>query len=119
MNTIVHFMVPADDTERAQQFYKNLFDWEINKLPGPMDYWEVNTKADENAPGINGGIGKRTSEKQIVNYIGVDDIEAVLPQIEANGGKIVEGKMPVPGFGAMAVCMDTENNLFGLWEDEK
>jgi len=22
----------------------------------------------------------------------------------------------VPGFGALAICVDTENNPFGLWE---
>jgi predicted enzyme related to lactoylglutathione lyase len=24
----------------------------------------------------------------------------------------------VPNFGYMAVCMDTENNTFGIWQDD-
>jgi predicted enzyme related to lactoylglutathione lyase len=27
--------------------------------------------------------------------------------------------MPVPGWGCLATCMDTENNLFGLWEEDE
>jgi predicted enzyme related to lactoylglutathione lyase len=27
MPTITHFMVPADDMERAKKFYVELFDW--------------------------------------------------------------------------------------------
>jgi len=32
------------------------------------------------------------------------------------GGKIVMPKTAVPGIGYAAVCLDTENNTFGLWE---
>ena len=32
-NPIVHFEIPADDTERAKDFYAKTFGWEINKFP--------------------------------------------------------------------------------------
>lgn len=34
-------------------------------------------------------------------------------------GKVLMPRIPVPGFGALAICADTEGNVFGLWEDEK
>ncbi len=37
--------------------------------------------------------------------------------MEALGGKTIVPKMAVPGMGYLAVCLDTENNTFGLWED--
>jgi len=37
MPSIVHFEIPADDIERAQKFYTELFGWQIEKA-GPMDY---------------------------------------------------------------------------------
>jgi predicted enzyme related to lactoylglutathione lyase len=27
-------------------------------------------------------------------------------------------KTVVPGWGHLAICMDMENNTFGLWEDD-
>lgn len=37
-------------------------------------------------------------------------------KVERLGGKIVLPKMPVKGMGYFAVCLDTENNTFGIWE---
>jgi catechol 2,3-dioxygenase-like lactoylglutathione lyase family enzyme len=58
MNRIVHFELPADNPDRAVEFYKKSFGWQIQKWPGPQDYWLVTTGAD-GEPGINGGILRR------------------------------------------------------------
>lgn len=34
------------------------------------------------------------------------------------GGKVIVPKTAVPGVGYFAVCMDTENNPFGLWRTD-
>jgi len=34
------------------------------------------------------------------------------------GGKILVPKMAVPKTGYFALCMDTEGNVFGLWEND-
>jgi hypothetical protein len=39
---VVHFELPADNLERAQNFYRNAFDWSINTLPR-MGYTRVQT----------------------------------------------------------------------------
>ena len=57
MPRVTHFEIPADDPERAADFYRKVFGWEIKKWDGPVDYWLVTTgSADE--PGIDGGIAK-------------------------------------------------------------
>ncbi|MGZ7136310.1 MAG: VOC family protein, partial [Methanobacterium sp.] len=38
MPRVVHFEIPADDPERAIEFYKNVFGWKIDKWEGPFDY---------------------------------------------------------------------------------
>ena len=38
-------------------------------------------------------------------------------EVEKLGGKVVMPKTAVPGWGYLAICMDTENNTFGLWEE--
>jgi len=37
-------------------------------------------------------------------------------EVEKLGGKIIVPKSAVPGMGYFIICMDTENNAFGIWE---
>ncbi len=125
-NSIVHFEIPADDVNRAQEFYKNAFGWKINKfdMPNGQEYFGVTTtELDENnmskTPGaINGGLMKRVSPGQpFMNYISVDSIEAALKDVVANGGIIAMPKTEIaPSMGWIAAFKDTENNIMGLHE---
>ena len=63
-HTIVHFEIPADDLERASKFYREVFGWEISRMPGPFEYFGVRTTATDESgmpkgPGVNGGMMKR------------------------------------------------------------
>lgn len=116
MPTIVHIDIPADNTERANDFYSKLFGWKTEKTPG-MDYYLVQTKGLDGADGPGGGIGKRQGDQRITAYIGVPSVDEYLAKVELLGGKAITQKMPVPGWGYLAICMDTENNTFGLWEE--
>jgi predicted enzyme related to lactoylglutathione lyase len=74
----------------------------------------------EGNPGPGGGLGKRgTADQRIVNYIGVSSVDEYLMKVKKLGGKVLMPKSSVPGWGYLAICMDTENNTFGLWEDEE
>jgi predicted enzyme related to lactoylglutathione lyase len=120
MNTIVHFDVPIDDIERAKKFYTELFNWKIEKMPGPMEYYSISTTDEKGVQGIGGGMGKRGEPNQrIVNYIGVSSVDEYLIKVEQLGGKVLMPKTTVPGFGFLATCLDTENNVFGLWQSEE
>jgi len=127
MPTIVHFEMPADDVERAKKFYTDLFGWKIEKWPGTssknsssssMEYWIVSTTDDKgNKAAIGGGLMKRQEQhQQITNFIDVNSVDEYSSKIEKLGGKVVVAKMAVPGMGYFAVCHDTENNSFGIWE---
>jgi len=72
MATIVHFDLPADEPERAKTFYFSLFGWTFEPAPGFLDYYLIETTADDGSPGIGGGLGKRgMPDQKISNYIGV------------------------------------------------
>jgi predicted enzyme related to lactoylglutathione lyase len=127
MPTIVHFEMPADNVERAKKFYTDLFGWKIEKWPGTssknsssssMEYWIVSTTDDKgNKAPIGGGLMKRQEQhQQITNFIDVNSVDEYSSKIEKLGGKVVVTKMAVPGMGYFAVCHDTENNSFGIWE---
>jgi predicted enzyme related to lactoylglutathione lyase len=120
MPTIVHFEVPADDVERSRKFYSDLFGWKMEKWPGMesgMDYWIINTTDNEGSKAVGGGMMKRQNPQQgITNFIDVTSVDEYSAKVQSLGGKIVAPKQAVPTMGYFAVCLDTENNTFGIWE---
>ena len=120
MPTIVHFDISADDMDRAKRFYEELFGWKFQPLPGPADYYLIETTNLNNQPGVGGGMAKRDKpEDKIINYIAVKSLDEYVAKVVELGGKLVGPKSTVPGWGYSAACLDTEGNIFGLWEDDK
>ena len=119
---VVHFEIPFDDGERAQKFYSELFDWQIQPMP-EMNYTIVSTgpggDQGPTEPGyIGGGMLARaqaaTSAPVIV--IDVPSIDDTLARIGSLGGSTVVGRTPVGGMGFAAYFTDPEGNVMGLWE---
>ena len=50
-------------------------------------------------------------------YIDVPSVDEYVDRVKKLGGQVCVPKMAVPGMGYFAVCLDPENNGFGLWED--
>jgi uncharacterized protein len=120
MPTIVHFYIPVDDPERAKSFYGKLFEWKFERPVEAMEYYLKETEDLEGKTGPGGGLGKRgTADQRIVNYIGVSSVDEYLSKVEKLGGKVLMPKSAVPRLGYLAICMDTENNTFGLWEKKE
>jgi predicted enzyme related to lactoylglutathione lyase len=92
-----------------------LFGWKIEKVPGVTDYWHIDTSGGDDTP--DGGLMKRVhSEQPITNYVAVSSVDKAAAKIEKLGGKICKAKTAVPKMGYFAICQDTENNMFALWE---
>jgi predicted enzyme related to lactoylglutathione lyase len=117
MNRPVHFEIPAENPERAIQFYQALFGWKFQKWDGPMPYWIIMT--GEGEPGINGGLmPKRHPDQPCVNTIEVADLDAQTALAEKSGGTCVVPKMPIPGVGWLAYFKDTEGHIFGMMQND-
>lgn len=116
MARVVHFEIPADDPERAIEFYRKVFGWKIDKWEGPFDYWLVTTGEDE--PGINGAIMSKEMGEMVKNTIGVESFDEYAQKIEEAGGKMLMEKQVLPGVGAMAAFEDTEGNVSVIIEPE-
>ena len=121
-HTIVHFEIPADNIEKLKRFCSELFGWKINRTPGPMDYWSIETvpmneKGMPIRPGVNGGMMKRQNpEQKPTNYITVESVDTYIKKIEVLGGKVLVPKMEVPGIGWWAMAVDPEGNQFAILE---
>jgi len=122
-HTIVHFEIPADNVEKLRKFYTELFGWKIEKMPGPMEYWNIETvPVDERGmpvrPGINGGMMKRENpEQKPINYISVESVDEYSKKIEALGGKVIIPKQEIPEIGWWALALDPEGNPFGVFKN--
>lgn len=132
MPRVIHFEVHAADPERAANFYRSVFDWNVTewKLPGvelpdAHRYWVVNTGTAPDA-GIDGGMvirrGAPPEEGQAVNAyvctVGVPDLDGYLARATAAGAALAVAKMPIPGVGWLAYCKDPEGNLFGMMQED-
>lgn len=123
MPRVVHFEIHADDPERAVQFYKSVFGWDMQKWEGGPEYWLITT-GPESEPGINGGLMRRTEPivgSGIIAYVctmGVPSVDEFVARITANGGAIIAPKMAIPGIGWLAYCRDTEGNQFGIMQSD-
>lgn len=118
MPRVSWFDIPADDPQRAQRFYQDVFDWKFDKWNGPMDYWMAITGTEE--PGINGGLSKRMpGQIGITNTITVPSVDEFSKKVSEKGGELIIPKMAIPGIGWFAQCTDTEGNVFGIIEMDK
>ena len=83
-----------------------------------MEYWLITT-GEKNEPGIDGAITKRQyPDVTTVHTISVPSIDDFTVKITNHGGRIVKEKTAIPGIGHFCYCQDTEDNTFGIIEEE-
>jgi len=124
MANIGHFMIPADNVDRAKHFYHNLLGWKIEPVRSPMDpakmaemqYHDISTGAAREGTMNTGGLYKRHMGEPILNFVIVDDIDAVQAKVEKLGGKITMPKNEIRGVGQVVMIQDTEGNIIGLFK---
>ena len=120
MPKIVNFHIPADNVERAAQFYKDVLGWEFSAFPdSPVPYLTHEPAAGGEGPGIPAAITARNEPvKAPVPTIEVDDIDAALIKVAMSGGRQARVQT-IPGFGRFAYAMDSEDNVIALLQREK
>jgi predicted enzyme related to lactoylglutathione lyase len=107
-NPIVHFEIIGNDGAKLQQFYRQLFNWEV-KADNPWNYGMV----EATDSGIGGGIGPGQTTG-VTFYIEVPDLEAALARAEELGGKTETPPTEIPDMVTYATFTDPEGNRIGL-----
>lgn len=122
-NRVVHFEIPADDPNRARDFYRQAFGWHFTPMPD-WDYTlvrttEIDAEGLPTSPGaINGGMMQRMPGfTGAIITIEVDTIDETLAHVERLGGKTLLSRQSVGNMGFTAYFSDTEGNVVGLWEN--
>ena len=112
---LIWFEIPADNPARAQKFYSALFGWKITAFPGMEGYWHIDTGGADDSPD-GGMLARKHPGQPITNYIRVPSVTRGMAKVVKLGGQVCVPKTAVPGMGYFAVCQDTEQNTFALWE---
>jgi len=110
---ITHIDIPVSDLGKAQEFYSDLFGWNIRALPGFEDYpmWMAPN-------GISGGGLAPRDEgfAQPRSYVEVDSIDETVVKAEAAGATLAMAKQPITDTSWWAVIVDPDGNHIGLFE---
>lgn len=114
--TYIWYELITPDPEGAKSFYDDVIGWTIGpKLPGDMDYRMIGRSDGGNA----GGVLRLTDDMQHhgarpiwLGYIGVDDVDGIVAQIEAKGGKVLMPASDIPDVGRIAMVTDPQGAPF-------
>jgi uncharacterized protein len=105
------------DANAAMKFYSDVFGWKPSEA---LDMGAMGKYQMFNRPhGMIGGMMNKPPEMAHVPpnwliYFRVPDINAAAERVKANGGKIVNGPMEVPGGDWVLVGTDPQGAAFGL-----
>lgn len=110
---VAWFEVTGKDGPKLQQFYRQLFDWQIQDAGDGSGYGLVQA----GPKGIGGGIGPAQDggAGAVTFYVEVDDPATYLSKAEKLGGKTIVPPTEIPNFGlTFAFFSDPEGHLVGL-----
>jgi uncharacterized protein len=114
---VVHFEIVGKDAHKLQDYYSELFGWEIDSN-NPMKYGVVQREGNTNADGagIGGGVGPGPEgyPGHVTFYVEVPDVEAALAKAESLGGTRMMGPdKPMEGV-EIGLFNDPEGHVIGL-----
>jgi predicted enzyme related to lactoylglutathione lyase len=118
---VVHFEVVGKDGAKLQEYYSELFGWEVD-ADNPMNYGMVSREGNlgRDGVGIGGGVGQGPEgyEGRVTFYIAVPDVEEALQKAESLGGKRVMGPEDIMGQVVLGQFTDPEGHLVGVVQGE-
>jgi predicted enzyme related to lactoylglutathione lyase len=107
---IVHWEIGGRNSAVLCEFYGKAFGWKIT--PAGPDY----SLADPETGGLVGGIMqcREGGLPYVTVYVGVDDLDTKLRDVEVLGGKVVVPPTAISPMMSFAMFADPEGNVVGL-----
>jgi predicted enzyme related to lactoylglutathione lyase len=112
-NPFCHVELNTTDVTKAKDFYRRLFDWKFEDMPGG-DYTMIGV-----GEGTGGGMMKSPTPDVPsfwLAYILVDDIQAATRKAQSLGATVIKDVTPVMGAGSFSVLADPTGAHFALWK---
>jgi uncharacterized protein len=118
-NAIGWFDLYVSDLDRAVKFYQSVLQQTLAPIGDPTGETRMMAFAtDMTAYGAGGALVQsphaRPGPGGTLIYFSVIDCAIECARVPAAGGKILRPKFSIGQFGFVAICEDTEGNIFGL-----
>lgn len=122
MNGPSYFEIQCNDLKRAREFYGKVFGWKFTLAEGlPIEYWRIETN------GPHGGLLARpvkgTARNSGTNAfccsMEVSSFDKTAEIILKLGGEVAMEKFAIPGKCWQGYFLDTEENVFGIFEPDE
>ena len=114
----IWYELMSPDPAASKAFYDSVVGWDIetqSSMPGGMDYRMIRRSDGGNA----GGLLKLTDEMRAegarpvwLGYLSVDDVDATIAAVEADGGKTLMPPSDIGGVGRIAMVSDPQGAPF-------
>ncbi len=109
----------TDDPEAAQQFYGQLFGWQMDVSDDPQyGGYAIGTIDGRGAAGI-GGKQDASQPTAWSLYIGTDYIEGLVGRVSQEGGSVVAPPFDVGDQGRIAVFQDPAGAVISTWQGKQ
>lgn len=112
----------SNDANASKAFYEKVIGWTVHPadpVAGGMDYRMIDASSDGVGHDYVGGLMNLTDEMKAggakptwLFYVGVDDVDATVATIQAQGGGVLMPAFDMAGVGRMAFVHDPQGNRF-------
>lgn len=120
-NTIEWFQIAADDPDRTQRFYGELFGWSFapdrDAAERGVDYREIFYPGESKPVGGLAPTGPHRPA-QATFFVSVPDVEEVCARVERLGGEVSFKNVGHPPALDLAELRDPAGNLFGVFRPQ-
>ena len=117
-NAINWFEIPAENFDRAKDFYSNVLACELHTeevMGTKMGFLPTEGEGSVGGAVCAGEMYKPSPDGSVVYLNGGDDLSAPLSRVEGAGGKVIMPKTKISDeIGYMAFFFDTEGNRLAL-----
>jgi len=103
------------DVEKAKAFYVATVGWKIDAMPMPSGTYWIAKVGDTPVAGLMKMMPDMPAgvPPHWFSYLEVDDVDARVKAIAANGGKIVRPPFDIPEVGRIAIVSDPTGAVMG------
>ena len=116
IGSVTHFEIYGPEPGLLANFYREIFGWEIEQMPG-VDYWRVQCGSpDGNA--FNGGLTYRAipNLNGWMLFVNVASVDETVERVVSLGGSVMRPKTAVPRTAWVTIVADPARNIFGIWQ---
>jgi len=105
----------SPDLAKSREFYGALFDWNCPEGPPEAGGYSVCDLGGKSVAGLGPQMNP-DAPPMWMNYVNVDDADAVVGRVAEAGGAVLVAPMDVMEAGRMAVITDPVGAVIGLWQ---